>query len=117
MKEKVILDPHFRRIANILAENDLDRPQSVCDLIWAKGEPMPEDRIREIRSDVIAIITGRWRYGDVGHFPKLRAILEVGGGFPSPQSLDYAACFSRRVSSMSWPCPAPPTGHCWTGKS
>ena len=101
MKEKVILDPHFRRMANIFAQHDLERLQSACDLIWAQDEPMPEELSREVRSDVIALICGSWRYGDVGQFPRLRAILEVGGGFPSPRSLDYAACFAQDIRVLS----------------
>jgi phosphoglycerate dehydrogenase-like enzyme len=101
MKDQVILDPHFRRMANIFSEHDLERLQSACDLVWAQDEPMPEERIQEVRSQVIAIITGRWRYGDVGRFPRLRAILEVGGGFPPPASLDYAACFARGIRVLS----------------
>jgi phosphoglycerate dehydrogenase-like enzyme len=37
----------------------------------------------------------------VSRFPRLRAIMEVGGGFPSPKDLDYAACFSRGVRVLS----------------
>jgi hypothetical protein len=33
MKEKVILDPHFRRIANIFCQDDLERLQDVC-VVW-----------------------------------------------------------------------------------
>jgi phosphoglycerate dehydrogenase-like enzyme len=101
MKEKVILDPHFRRMANIFSDPDLKRLKSACDLVWAQDEPMPEKLIQEVRSQAIAIITGRWRYGDVGRFPRLRAILEVGGGFPPPESLDYAACFARGIRVLS----------------
>jgi phosphoglycerate dehydrogenase-like enzyme len=101
MKEKVILDPHFRRMANIFTDHDLERLHSVCDVVWAKDEPMPEERIEEVRSEVVAIISGWWRHGDVRRYPKLRAVMEVGGGFPSPESLDYAACFARGVRVLS----------------
>jgi phosphoglycerate dehydrogenase-like enzyme len=37
----------------------------------------------------------------VNRFPKLRAILEVSGGFPSPQVLDYASCFARSIRVLS----------------
>lgn len=101
VKEKVILDPHFRRMANIFCEDDLARLEAVCEVVWGKDEPMPEELIEEARNDVIAIIAGWWRHGDVGRFPKLRAVLEVGGGFPSPEGLDYAACFSRGIRILS----------------
>ena len=101
MKEKVILDPHFRRMANIFSEDDLARLEAVCEVVWAKDEPMPEERIQAVCSQVIATVTGGWRYGDVRRFPRLRAVLEVSGGFPSPKSLDYAACFSRGIRVLS----------------
>jgi phosphoglycerate dehydrogenase-like enzyme len=101
LKDKVILDPHFRRMANIFVKEDLERLENVCDLVWAKDEPMPDELVREVRTRAIAIITGRWRYGDVSQFPRLRAVLEVGGGFPSPESLDYTACFARSIRVLS----------------
>lgn len=101
MKEKVILDPSFRRMANIFSEADLARLHNAADVIWARDEPMPEAEIDQVRDDVVAIITGSWRHGDVARFPKLRAILEVGGSFPSPALLDYAACFRRGIRVLS----------------
>jgi phosphoglycerate dehydrogenase-like enzyme len=49
----------------------------------------------------MAIITGNWRHGDVARFPRLRAIMEVGGSFPSPQGLDYHTCFQRGIRVLS----------------
>jgi phosphoglycerate dehydrogenase-like enzyme len=101
MKQKVILDPHFRRMANIFTPEDLGRLHAVADVIWGRNEPMPEEEIEKVRQDVVAIITGHWRHGDVARFLRLAAVLEVGGGFPSPQSLDYEACFARGVRVLS----------------
>jgi phosphoglycerate dehydrogenase-like enzyme len=101
MRDKVILDPYGRRIANIFTEPDLARVNEVADVIWAQDEPMPDHEIDRVKGEVAVIICGHWHYGDVLRFPKLRAILEVGGGFPSPQSLDYAACFSRGIRVLS----------------
>jgi phosphoglycerate dehydrogenase-like enzyme len=101
MKCKVMLDPSFRRLANIFTKEDLARLYEVADVCWAQDEPMPEREIEKVGEEVVAIITGSWRYGDVNRFPKLRAILEVGGSFPSTQVLDYAACFSRGIRVLS----------------
>jgi phosphoglycerate dehydrogenase-like enzyme len=101
MRETVLLDPHRRRMANIFTPQDLDRLKGVCDVVWAKDEPMPEHLLEEVRPELGAIITGYWRYGDVKRYPKLRAVLEVSGGFPSPQSLDYGACFARGIRVLS----------------
>jgi phosphoglycerate dehydrogenase-like enzyme len=100
-KPKIILDPSFRKMANILSELDLKRLHAAADVIWGKDEPMPDAEIEKVRDEIVAIICGSWRYGDINRFPQLLAILEVGGGFPSPQSLDYAACFSRGVRVLS----------------
>ena len=101
MKSKVILDPHHRRLANIFTEEDLNRLQQKVELLWGQDEPMPEEECESVREDVFAVITGKWRYGDVSRFPKLKAILEVSGGFPSPQILDYEACYSSGIRVLS----------------
>ncbi len=101
MAEKVILDPAFRRLENIFTPDDLKRLYSIADVIWGKDEQMPESEIDAVRNDVVAVITGYWRYGDVSKFSKLRAIMEVSGGFPSPNHLDYATCFARNIRVMS----------------
>jgi phosphoglycerate dehydrogenase-like enzyme len=101
MKEKVILDPSFRRLSNIFTEVDLARLHAVADIVWGKDEPMPEAEVDRVCHEVVAVIAGTWRHGDVARFPKLRAILEVSGGFPSPQGLDYEACFRRSIRVLS----------------
>lgn len=101
MKQKVILDPSFRRMENIFTAEDLRRLQNTVDVVWGKDEPMPDAEIETVREEVIAIICAMWRYGDVTRFPRLRGILEVAGGLPSPQSLDYPACFARGIRVLS----------------
>jgi phosphoglycerate dehydrogenase-like enzyme len=101
MGYKVILDPHGRRLEQIFSRKDMERLQSFADLVWARNEPMPEAEIEACREDVIAIVTGGWRHGDVSQFPKLRAVLEVSGSFPSPIALDYDECFSRKIRVLS----------------
>lgn len=101
MNEKVLLDPHFRHLHNIFYREDLVRLRSLCDLVWARDEPAPAETIEKIRGEVAIIICGRWRYGDVARFPRLRAIIEVGGGHPSPEDLDYAHCFKHSIRVLS----------------
>jgi phosphoglycerate dehydrogenase-like enzyme len=101
MGDKVILDPHGRRLEQIFSREDMERLESFADLIWARNEPMPEAEIEACREDVTAIVTGWWRHGAVSRFPKLRAILEVSGSFPSPSTLDYDECFSRKIRVLS----------------
>lgn len=104
MPDKVILDPYGRKHNLIFAPEDLARLHSVAEVVWVRDEPMPEEEVAAHREGAVAIVTGSgWtpRYGDVSSFPNLRAILEVGGQFPSPQSLDYAACFARGIRVLS----------------
>ncbi len=101
MKPKVLLDPYGRRLANIFTPEDLARLHTSADVIWANDEPMPESEIEQVRQEIVAIITGHWRHGDVTRFSRLAAILEVSGGFPSPRSLDYEACFARNIRVLS----------------
>src|SRR5262245_6286701 len=101
MKPKIILDPSFRRMENILSAEDLNRLHNAADVIWGNDDPMPAVEVEKVREEIIAIICGSWRHDDVNRFPHLRAIMEVGGSFPSPQSLDYAACFSRGIRVLS----------------
>jgi phosphoglycerate dehydrogenase-like enzyme len=101
MKPKILLDPSFRNIKNIFSDDDLDRLHTAADVIWGKDEPMPDEEIEKVRDEIVAIICGSWRHGDVNRFPKLQAVMEVGGGFPSPKSLDYTSCFSRGIRVLS----------------
>ena len=101
MPAKVILDPAPRRMANILTAHDLARLHAAAEVLWAQDEPMPQTELEAVQGEVAVIIAGAWRHGDVGRFPQLRAIMEVSGGFPSPQALDYDACFRRGIRVLS----------------
>lgn len=85
----------------MFSKADLDRVHAAADVVWGKDEPMPPEALEDAVSDVEILVTGHWRHGDVARFAKLRAILEVGGGFPSPVDLDYAQCFSRGIRVLS----------------
>ncbi|MGD0112874.1 MAG: NAD(P)-dependent oxidoreductase [Armatimonadota bacterium] len=101
MKPKVILDPHFRRLDLIFSEEDRERMHSLAEVVWGRDEPVPADEIAKHRDNAVAIIAGSWRHGDVAGMPRLRAFLELGGGFPSPASLDYDTCFARGIRVLS----------------
>jgi phosphoglycerate dehydrogenase-like enzyme len=101
MKPKVILDPSGRKLRNIFSKADLARVHAAADVVWGQDKPMPPEEIEAVRDEVVAVVAGAWRHGEVADFPQLRAILEVSGGFPSPQTLDYATCFARGVRVLS----------------
>jgi phosphoglycerate dehydrogenase-like enzyme len=101
MKPKIILDPSFRLMDNIFSAEDLGRLNAAAQVIWGKDGAMPAEELDKVRDEIVAIICGSWRHGDVSRYPQLRAILEVGGGFPSPRDLNYAECFSRGIRVLS----------------
>ena len=101
MKQKIILDPAFRKLDEIFEPTDLERLYDLADVIWGNDEPMPPAEFEQVKQEAFAIVTGRWRHGDVAEMPKLRAILEVGGRHPSPQVLDYQTCFARGIRVLS----------------
>lgn len=97
----IILDPHFRKLNEIFEPADLQRLHALADVVWGRDEPLPDTELARVKPDLFAIITGRWRHGAVAEMPKLKAILEVGGRHPSPQVLDYPACFARGIRVLS----------------
>lgn len=100
MKNKVIVDPHFRRMDEIFSPADKQRLHNLVDVVWGYDEPMPQDRFLRALPTAEAVVCSGWRYGDVlANAPKLRAIMDVSGGFP--RALDYDACYQRRIRVLS----------------
>ena len=97
----MILDPHGRRLEQIFTPGDLARLKSFADVVWGRNEPMPQGELDSCRDEVIAVVSGGWRYGDVTRFPVLGAVLEVSGSFPSPEVLNYEHCFSSKIKVLS----------------
>lgn len=99
-KPVVIVDPHFRQMAEIFSPPDMERLYHLAEIIWGKDEPMPLDRFRQELPKAAALICADWRYGNVLDMAgNLRAILTVSGGFPL--ELDYDQCFDRRIRVLS----------------
>ncbi len=100
MKSKVIVDPHFRRMDEIFSPADKQRLYDLVDVVWGHDEPMPQADFLRALPTAEAVICSGWRYGDVlANAPKLRAIMDVSGGFP--RTLDYDACYKRRIRVLS----------------
>jgi phosphoglycerate dehydrogenase-like enzyme len=97
MPTKVLLDPSFRPTETIFTEVDLQRIHAVADVVWGKDEPIGEDQLSAVAEDLEIIVTAEWRHGHPSRFPKLRAILEVGGHLPPADDLDYSYCFSHGI--------------------
>ena len=101
MKPTLLFDPHFRATRVVFSAEDLARMRAAARVVWDRDEPVPEAELDRLAPDIEILVSGGWRHGDLAHFPKLRAILEVGGGFPSPASLDYSECFRRGIRVLS----------------
>lgn len=97
---KVLVDPAFRRIDEILAEEDRKKLLSDFDTFWCKDEPLPLSEAATILPNVDAVVCSDWRYGDLLHTASnLKAIITVSGGFP--QDLDYEYCHQQHIHVLS----------------
>jgi phosphoglycerate dehydrogenase-like enzyme len=100
MKPQLLLDPHFRRMAEIFAPADLERLHAIAQVVWGRDEPMPPEEARTALREATALVCADWRYGDaLGEAANLRAILTVSGGWP--QALPYDQCFARGIRVLS----------------
>ena len=99
-KPMVVVDPHFRRMAEIFSPADQARLHDRVEVVWGRDAPMPLEAARAALSTASAIVCANWRYGNaLNDARNLRAILTVSGGFP--QDLDYARCFARGIRVLS----------------
>jgi phosphoglycerate dehydrogenase-like enzyme len=99
-KPCVIVDPHFRRMAEIFTAADLARLHELAEVVWGRDEPMPEAEARAALTTAEAIVCAGWRYGDaLREAANLRAILTVSGAFPV--AFDYPQCFARNIRVLS----------------
>ena len=85
----------------IFSEESLRRLHDFCEVVWGRNEPVPAEQIAEAKSEIFAVVAPTWRYGELVEFPKLCAILEVGGRHPSANVLDYEYCHSRHIHVLS----------------
>lgn len=100
-KPKVLLDPHPRQIDWLFVPEEWQRLTDLAEIVWGKDEPIPGETFAAIAPELTAVVTCGWRFGTLDILPNLRAILEVGGSHPSPQLLDYSACFQRGIRVLS----------------
>lgn len=99
-KTKVIVDPHFRTMDEIFSPEDRQRLYSLCDVIWGKDDPMPEELFLEALPEAEVIVSAMWPYGEVLEQAKsLRTIMTVSGAFPL--NLDYDYCYQQGIRVLS----------------
>ncbi len=97
----VIVDPHFRSMAEIFSAEDRARLDALATVVWGKDDPMPADAFDAAIGEAEAVICADWRYGEAAleKAKKLRAILTVSGGFP--RKLDFEHCFANGIRVLS----------------
>jgi phosphoglycerate dehydrogenase-like enzyme len=99
-KPKVIVAPHRRRMAEIFTPEDEARLRAGFEVIWGKDEPMSPALLADALPGALATVSMGWPFGDVlARADTLRAIVDVGGGFPN--GLDYDACFARGIRVLT----------------
>jgi len=97
---QVIVDPWQRRVREVFADEDWARLRSIAEVTWGLDEPMPLTEVAAGLRHATAIVTAGWRYGPLPpRVDDLRAIIDVGGGFPP--GLDYAECFKRGIRVLT----------------
>jgi phosphoglycerate dehydrogenase-like enzyme len=100
-KPIAIVDPHWRRLDELFDAADLAALGELCELVWARDEPMPRSVLDENLSRTSFLIAARPQLSadEIGRAAQLRAVVEVSGAFPD--SLDYAACFGGGIEVLS----------------
>ena len=100
-KPIAVLDPQWRRLDELFTPEDLKRLGEMCDLVWAKNEPLPptmlDENLSKMRFYLSALPT--LDAGQVGLAKNLQAVIELYGAFPD--TIDYAACFDRKVEVLA----------------
>ncbi len=99
-KPRVLVDPHGRRMEEIFSPADLARLHATVDVVWGQNEAMPISAALEAIEDAVAIVCTGWRYGGLPERAgNLRAIIDVGGGFP--RALDYEWCHRHHIRVLT----------------
>jgi len=80
---------------------DLARLAGFAEIVWGRDDPLPTAMLDELLPDLwshVAVDPPLSR-DRLARAARLRAILEVGGHFPS--TIDYATCFARGIRVLS----------------
>lgn len=97
---RAVVDMHFRRFDEIFSEADQRRLHDTVEVVWGRDEPMPEQEAVEALQAAEVVICSQWRYGELrGRFPRLRAVIDVGGVLP--RGLDYEEAFARGIHVLT----------------
>lgn len=97
----VILDPHWRGMAELFSAADLTRLHDTCDVVWGRDAPIPADVLADALPQAKVLIAAEpvVTRDTLDAAPHLRMVIEVSGAFPD--SIDYVACAARGVEVLS----------------
>lgn len=100
-KPTVIIDVHWRGMAEIFAPADLKRLHDAFEVIWGKDGKMPVEEFDDAIGRTFALVTATPEIdtATLDRAPALRAVAEVSGAFPD--TIDYAACEARGIEVLS----------------
>ena len=97
---KIVVAPHFRRMAEVFDSGTRDRLQNLGEVIWGRDGPMPQADMEAALADATAVIFGTWEYGRdaiPAAGDNLRFVFEVAGSH-AHTDLNYRACLERDIS-------------------
>jgi len=88
-------------MAEIFAPAALAELHRLAEVLWGSDDPLPPDEAARLLPGARAIVCSGWRFGPdlLDRAERLRAILDVSGGFPP--ELDYSRCFARGIRVLS----------------
>lgn len=100
-KPVAIIDAHWRRMDELFAVSDRIRLDELCEIVWARDEPIPPELLSAELPRASFLIAARPVMSEemLRYAPALRGIIEVSGAFP--EDIDYAACAAHGVEVLS----------------
>lgn len=104
-KPVIVVDAFWRQRDELFTPEDWQGLNEIGDVVWGRDEPMPPGLLDENKREMefyIALKPGQMSPDQMADATKLRAIIEVGGGFPA--GVDYEQCFARGIEVL---CCAP----------
>ncbi|HET6485332.1 MAG TPA: NAD(P)-dependent oxidoreductase [Spirochaetia bacterium] len=100
-KPRLLIDPSPRTMREIFTDQDLARVRGLYDVVWGRDDPISQEAFDREKRDLFAVACCGWRYGSIQEMARLRVLLDVCGGPPRPDQLDYASCFERRIAILN----------------
>jgi len=101
MKPKLVMDQHFRKLAELFSRASYDNLSALCNIVGGADAPMPPERFRGQVEDMTFLVAAKPTLDreDIEKARNLKAIIEVSGTFQ--EGLDYEACFERGIEVLS----------------